>query len=464
MNEGILPHHREYEEGIIGAIINDPRLYDEVSKKLEYQDFYVERNQWIFNMIGDMRAADIPVDLVTLRQSLEDAGELESAGGTSYLTYAAGNAVLEENIGYYVGIVKDDSLRRRVWQSLAEGMKVVERGEDWERIGEALDKLSRSDGAGGVRRLKPVPAPDMKHIQPPPPVWADVIYPKCITQLNSEPGAGKSTLAYNICGLGATGQPFLDIQFSKKLKSLYVDLETPDFLIRHKIELVCGELPGDLHVLDRFDLKDDFREFLSLCKDERYDLVVLDTQSRALAMEKENDNAEANYLAGLLRRVANEAGSAILLIHHSTKSDEGKAVYRGRGASAMAGAVDVVVNVDVLTGDMLRMSVEKNRIQQSGTRLYIRKAGEDRFEPCEDPGNGEESGFVIYRVQDIVTSLLSDAQGPLRTGEIVEAVQRVLNIDKRTVFRALGRLAQAGKIYKPKKGCYEFRRDSQVTM
>ncbi len=181
-------------------------------------------------------------------------------------------------------------------------------------------------------------------------------------------------------------------------------------------------------------------------------------------MEKENDNAEANYMAGLLKRVAKEAGCAILLIHHSTKSDEGKAVYRGRGASAMAGAVDVVVNVDVLTGDMLRMSVEKNRIQQSGTRLYIRKAGEDRFEPCEDPGNGEESGFVIYRVQDIVTSLLSDANGPLRTGEIVEAVQRVLDIDKRTVFRALGRLAQAGKIYKPKKGCYEIRRDIQVTM
>ncbi len=324
-------------------------------------------------------------------------------------------------------------------------------GKDADEIDKIIDKLYHTDRAGGVRRLKPVPAPDMKHIQPPPSVWADVIYPKCITQLNSEPGAGKSTLAYNLCALGAMGQPFLDIPFSKKLKSLYVDLETPDFLIRHKIELISGELPGDLHVLDRFDLKDDFREFLSLCKEERYDLVVLDTQSRALAMEKENDNAEANYMAGLLKRVAKEAGCAILLIHHSTKSDEGKAVYRGRGASAMAGAVDVVVNLDVLTGDMLRMSVEKNRIQQSGTRLYIRKAGEDRFEPCDDPGNGEESGFDIYKIQDFILELLPADGEAMRTREIFEHAEKE-GFRKRSVERALSRLRQAGRVKQVQKG------------
>ena len=102
------------------------------------------------------------------------------------------------------------------------------------------------------------------------------------------------------------------------------------------------------YILDEMDLREDFNgPAQALCKAERYDLLVLDTQSRVLAMEKENDNSEANYLAGFCRRIANEAGCAILLIHHSTKGDEGKAVYRGRGASAIAGAVDVVVNVDV---------------------------------------------------------------------------------------------------------------------
>ena len=377
MNDGILLHHQEYEEGVLGAIINEPRLYDDVSTVLKYTDFYVERHQWIFTMIGDMREAGIPVELVTLRQTLEDAGELDNAGGSPYLTYLAGNGFLEENLGYYVGIVKDDALRRGVWRSFAEGMRAVERGEEWENIDGIIERLSgaRVEPAGG--NPVPVSARDLAYMPAPASLWADIIYPGCIVQLNSEPGAGKSTLAYNICALGASGKPFLDIPFSKKLKSLYVDLETPRFLRRNKIELICGELPADFYIIDEIELRRDFNYLLRLCKRGRYDLLVLDTQSRVLAMEKENDNSEANYLAGLMRRIANEAGCALLLIHHSTKGDEGKAVYRGRGASAIAGAVDVIVNVNVLGDDVLKLAVVKHRIQGANC-LVPRCAGMDQ--------------------------------------------------------------------------------------
>ena len=178
---------------------------------------------------------------------------------------------------------------------------------------------------------------------------------------------------------------------------------------------------------------------------------MLDTQSRAFVMEKENDNAEANSMAGLLKRIARETGSAILLIHHSTKSDEGKAVYRGRGASAIAGAVDVVVNLDVLTDDTLRMSVEKNRLQQLGTKLYIRKAGEDRFEPSENAGNGDEPGFELYRIQDFILGLLPADGGAMRTREIFEQAERE-GFRRRSVERALSRLRQAGRVKQVQKG------------
>jgi hypothetical protein len=451
MEEGILPHHEEYEEGILGAVILEPRLYGGVSASLAGGDFYSVRHQLIFNTIGGMIEEGIPVDLVTLWERLGGEGEIDSVGGSAYLTYLVDRAVIEESLGYYTGVVRKDSVGREVWRSFAEGMKAVEKGEYWGQALETLNELSRADTKGGARRLRPVPASDMAHIQPPPSLWADVLYPQCITQLNSEPGAGKSTLAYNICALGATGEPFLGISFSKRLRSLYIDLETPDFLVRHKIELICGGLPGDLHVLGDFDLKRDYGELLALCMVERYDLVVLDTQSRALAMEKENDNSEANYLAGMLKRVAKESGCAILLIHHSTKSDEGKAVYRGRGASAIAGAVDVVVNVDVLTDDTLRMSVEKNRLQQSAAKLYIRKAGEDRFEPCENSGSGDESGFDIYKIQDFIVGLMTAQVEPVWTREICLAGEKE-GFRRRTIERALARMRQAGRVRQIRQG------------
>jgi hypothetical protein len=459
MNDGILPYHSEYEEGVLGAVICEPRLYEDVSARLNYMDFYAERHQWIFAVIGEMIEGGIPLELVTLRQRLEDTGELDNAGGSGYLAYLAGNAFFEENLGYYVGVIKEDSLMRSVWKRGAELMKAVEKKEGWEKIDGIIEKLSGAHVEERGDNPVPVSARDLADIPPPPSLWADIIYPGCIVQLNSEPGAGKSTLAYNICALGASGKPFLDIPFSKRLKSLYVDLETPQFLRKNKIELICGELPADFYVIDNIELRKDFNHLLRLCKRGRYDLLVLDTQSRVLAMEKENDNSEANYLAGLLRRIANEAGCAILLIHHSTKGEEGKAVYRGRGASAIAGAVDVVVNLDALGDDTLRLSVVKHRIQGSNPKLLLRKSGEDRFEPCPEQGGVDEPGFALYRAQDAALALLSQSLTPMRTGEIIEAVQKETGVEKRTVERALGRLAQAGRVFKPKNGYYECKRN-----
>ncbi len=451
MNEGILPHHNEYEEGIIGAIINESRLYEDVGAVLEYSDFNAERHQMIFRAMGDMRNEGVPIHVVTIWERLRGSEEFDNAGGSSYLTYLSDVAFLDENLHYYVDTVKDDALRRKLWQALLECAQAVERGEETAVIEEMVSKLADMERRAPGKMPMPVSAKDLVNLPPPESLWADIIYPECIVQLNSEPGAGKSTIAYNICALGATGQPFLGIPFSKKLKSLYVDLETPRFLRRNKIELICGELPEDFHILEYLDLRNDFGGLLRLCKRERYDLLVLDTQSRILAMEKENDNAEANYLAGLLRRIANEAGCAILLIHHSTKGDEGKAVYRGRGASAVAGAVDVVVNVQTLSEDVLKLAVVKHRIQGSNPTLIVRKAGEDRFEQCENREGEEESGFELYRIQDFILGLLPSDGEPMRTKDIFERAERE-GFRRRSVERALSRLRQAGRVKQVQKG------------
>jgi hypothetical protein len=451
MEGGALPHHNEYEEGILGAIINDARLYDDVSIVLDHSDFYAERHRMIFRAMGEMRSRGVPIHMVTLWERLRGSREFDDAGGASYITYLSDVAFLDENLDYYVDSVKEDSHRRKLWEALHRCAQAIERGEDAEVIEDMSSKLRDMEREAAGRKLRPVSAKDLEDLKPPESLWADIIYPECIVQLNSEPGAGKSTLAYNICALGATGQPFLGIPFSKKLRSLYVDLETPRFLRRNKIELICGELPGEFHILEYLDLRNDFSDLLDICKRERYDLVVLDTQSRVLAMEKENDNAEANYLAGLLRRIANEAGCAILLIHHSTKGDEGKAVYRGRGASAIAGAVDVVVNVQALSEDVLKLSVVKHRIQGSNPSLTIRKAGEDRFERCESSQAEEESGFELYRIQEFILGLLPADGQPMRTSDIFERAERE-GFRRRSVERALSRLKQAGRVKQMQKG------------
>jgi replicative DNA helicase len=98
MNDGILPHHREYEEGILGAIINDARLYDEVSAVLEHPDFYRGSHQMIFRAMGEMRNEGVPIHVVTIWERLRGSEDFDNAGGSSYLTYLSDMAFLDENL------------------------------------------------------------------------------------------------------------------------------------------------------------------------------------------------------------------------------------------------------------------------------------------------------------------------------------------------------------------------------
>ncbi len=91
---------------------------------------------------------------------------------------------------------------RGVWRHGAEVMKAVEKKEGWEKIDGIIEKLSGAHVEERGDNPVPVSARDLADIPPPASLWADIIYPGCIVQLNSEPGAGKSTLAYNICALG----------------------------------------------------------------------------------------------------------------------------------------------------------------------------------------------------------------------------------------------------------------------
>ena len=449
-----LPRHEEFEQGILGAVITNESNFDQVSTHINFTKFYSDKHKTIFCALEEMRRDGIPIELPTLFEKLKASKKLDDVGGSSYLTYLMELSYVAPNLGYYVKVVKEDSIKRDICYAAYETAQVVQAGKDLAEIQEHLEKQLDIIENQRPSGLCPVSAAELENIPPPESLWADIIYPGSLVQLNAEPGIGKSTIAYNICALGALGIPFLGIEFKKKIKSLYLDLETPKWHRPSKIRLIAGELPEHFSILDELDLKKEFRDLLRLCKDEQYDLLVIDTQSRVFAMEQENDNSEANYYAGLLRRLTSETGCAVLLLHHTTKGESGKAVYRGRGASAIAASVDIVANIQAITDDTLRLSIVKHRIQGSLPDLFIRKAGEDRFEPCGEMARGYESGFEVFRVQALVLDFLEKYTDPQRTKVIVSYIKTQMEVTRRTVERALETLVVSGKIVKVRRGYY----------
>lgn len=301
-----------------------------------------------------------------------------------------------------------------------------------------------------VRRLSPICVADLPDIEPPEALWAGFIYPGCVIQINGEPGAGKSTFAYGLASFGAQGKDFLGESFSRRLKVLYVDMETPDWLRREKIEAICGGLPRGFELQPDLDLSRDIDELIELCKEHAYDLIIFDTQSKIFAMENENDNSEGNRKAKLLDRLKMETGAAVLLIHHTSKGGDGKGVHRGRGASAIAGSADIVANLEALTADTVKLSITKNRVPCKFASITLRKAGNDRFERIEsEAGN---TGINIFQVQDFILDLLS-SRTQMESPEIVRLGEDE-GFSRRTIERSIKRLREAGKITQVKRGVY----------
>jgi len=451
-----LPHDENVEIAALGSVIYDGNVIKHLQDLLEPEDLYFTKHKIIFTTMGDMYRKGIAIDTLTLRNELKSRGQLDEAGGAYYLTRLEELCPTSANFKHYANIIKEYSNKRKLAERLTRILSDLKDNKiDYAGATTQIEEIEI--GFYGKSNLVPISAKDLcGDCEPVESLWGEIFYPACITQINSDPGVGKTTFMYNVCSNGVTGKDFLGIPFSKKLKVCYVDLETPAWKKGLKIRNIIEpdqELTNNLYFLGSLELRSDFSDLLNLCKKEEYDLLVFDTQSRILNPEQENDNSEANRMMGLLRRLANDTGCSIVLIHHTNKGDN-KGVYKGRGASAVGAAVDVVVNMEILEEDVIKLKVDKNRIMGDYQTLYIKKIGEDQFEPYI-PLDKTDSGFEKFKAQDFILGL-SNESTIWATGNIQEKAQ-AQGFSEPTVKRAIRNLSETGKIKKIKHGVYEFR-------
>jgi len=450
-----LPQAQDFEQCTLGSILMDAPVFHQVAAKLKPKDFYKEAHRIIFNAMIEMDAAGIPIDTLTLYEHLKSKGNLlEDVGGSGYLTYLPELVPSPLNVAYYAGKVKETAYKRRLSTTCMRIDQKLKKGEiTCIEASEILRSQTENILNSITGSLNFFTAKDLEGIEPVESLWGDIIYPECITQFNGSPGCGKTTFGYNLCIFGALGKEFLGVEYKKPIRAAYIDLETPNWKMKNKLDSICSEfkVPENLFFRRDFSLDSDLQGLIKFCKDKDIDLVVFDTQSRVFQQERENDNSEANRIMALLRQLANETGCALLLIHHTSKSDR-KGAYGGRGASAIAGAVQIVINMESLDEEIIKLTVAKNNISGNLLTLYIRKIGEDRFEPYIHPNEGK-SGFEIFRAQDIILKL--SPEKIWETAEIYKKGEEA-GFTEITTKRALGKLVDAGKMERIKRGQYRL--------
>ncbi|HEY9162950.1 MAG TPA: replicative DNA helicase [Desulfomonilia bacterium] len=155
----ILPHNKDAEEFILGAVLLENSAMDEIIDVLPPQDFYSERNRMLYEEMLILRDKGIPIDYITLAESLDRKGKLDKAGGAAYIGQLTDRVPTTADIGYYASIVKDKAIIRSLITGANEIVKIARTNagevsdavESAEKIIFDINRELRNEASGLIR-------------------------------------------------------------------------------------------------------------------------------------------------------------------------------------------------------------------------------------------------------------------------------------------------------------------------
>jgi replicative DNA helicase len=108
------PHSVEAEQSVLGGLLLEATALDKVADLITSEDFYRHEHRLIFQQIVRLSEMAKPVDVITVAESLEIAGELDKVGGLPYLGSLAQNVPSAANIRRYAEIVRERAIMRKL--------------------------------------------------------------------------------------------------------------------------------------------------------------------------------------------------------------------------------------------------------------------------------------------------------------------------------------------------------------
>lgn len=119
------PNSRDAEEAVLGAVLIYPESYYEIAQILHAEDFYVIRNQWLWDSFTRLHDRRVPIDILTVSEDLEERNQLNEIGGQAYLVALVNQTPTALHAEAYAKIVEQNSVRRRMLASANELAKLA---------------------------------------------------------------------------------------------------------------------------------------------------------------------------------------------------------------------------------------------------------------------------------------------------------------------------------------------------
>jgi replicative DNA helicase len=118
--ERLPPQSVEAEEAVLGALLIDPDAIIRVATVLKPEDFYREKNRWIYETAMALHERREPIDFLTVCDELDHREQLDSVGGPAFITSLINAVPTSVHAEYYAHIVERTATRRRLIEAAGE--------------------------------------------------------------------------------------------------------------------------------------------------------------------------------------------------------------------------------------------------------------------------------------------------------------------------------------------------------
>ncbi len=116
----IPPQNLDAEKSLLGACLIDEEVIADVAELVSSEDFYDKHHGLVFGGMMRLYEKHKPVDLLTLTDELKKKDELETVGGSAFLTELTNYVPSAAHARSYAEIVATNAVRRRLIKASAD--------------------------------------------------------------------------------------------------------------------------------------------------------------------------------------------------------------------------------------------------------------------------------------------------------------------------------------------------------
>lgn len=137
----IPPQAIDLEQAVLGAMMLEKNAVTDTIDILKPSSFYDPKHQYIYNAVRELFGSSSPIDLLTVVNKLKENGELEAAGGVTYISQLTSRIASTAHIEFHARVIAEKHIKRELIRMSSEVIR-----DAYDDTNDVFDVLNMAEG------------------------------------------------------------------------------------------------------------------------------------------------------------------------------------------------------------------------------------------------------------------------------------------------------------------------------